>query len=105
MFLQHWAKCCCRRTSVGQTITAAGVSPHVLTTRHQLAAIAMITPSKTWEYMWCKVLYFADLFCLHGNIRSGNITISLFFCALKLFFDFFVFLVKAAPWDDINFRF
>ena len=47
--------------------------------------------------MWCKVLYIADLFCLHGNIhdiRPGNITISLFFGALKLFFDFFVFLVK-----------
>ena len=36
--------------------------------------------------MSCKVLYIADLFCLHGNIRSGNITISLFFGALKLFF-------------------
>ena len=47
--------------------------------------------------MWYKVLYIADLFCLHGNIRpgiAGNITISLFFAALKLFFDFFVFLVK-----------
>ena len=41
-----------------------------------------------------KVLYIADLFCLHGNIRPGNITISLFFDALKLFFDFFLFLVK-----------
>ena len=36
----------------------------------------------------------ADLFCLHGNIRPGNTTISLFFGALKLLFDFFVFLVK-----------
>ena len=44
--------------------------------------------------MWCKVLYIADLFCLHGNIRTGNITISLFFGASKLLFDFFVFLVK-----------
>ena len=44
--------------------------------------------------MRCKVLYIADLFCLHGNIRPGNINISLFFGALKLFFDFFVFLVK-----------
>ena len=44
--------------------------------------------------MWCKVLYIADLFCLHGNIRPGNITISLFFSAIKLFFDFLVFLVK-----------
>ena len=44
--------------------------------------------------MCCKVLYIADLFCLHGNIRPGNITISPFFGALKLFFDFFVFLVK-----------
>ena len=42
--------------------------------------------------MWCKLLYIADLFCLHGNIRSENITISLFFGALKYFFDFFVFL-------------
>ena len=53
-----------------------------------------------WSYrlirgnMWCKVLNIADLFCLHGNIRPGNKTISLFFGALKLFFDFFVFLVK-----------
>ena len=44
--------------------------------------------------MWCKVLYIADLFCLHGNIRPGNITISLFFGALIIFFYFFVFLVK-----------
>ena len=44
--------------------------------------------------MLCKVLYIAELFCLHGNIRPGNITISLFLGALKLFFDFFVFLVK-----------
>ena len=44
--------------------------------------------------MWCKVLYIADLFCLHGNIRLRNITISLFFGALKLFIDFSVFLVK-----------
>ena len=42
----------------------------------------------------CKVLYIADLFCLHGNIGPGNLTISLFFGALKLFFDFFVFLVQ-----------
>ena len=41
-----------------------------------------------------KVLNIADLFCLHGNIRPGNTTISLFFGALKLFFDFFVFLAK-----------
>ena len=44
--------------------------------------------------MWYKVLYIADLFCLHRNIRPGNITISLFFGALKLFFDLFVFLVQ-----------
>ena len=53
-----------------------------------------------WSYrlmrgnMWCKVLNIADLFCLHGNIRPGNTTISLFLGALKLFFDFFVFLAK-----------
>ena len=53
-----------------------------------------------WSYrlirgnMWSKVLNIADLFCLHGNIRPGNTTISLFFSALKLFFDFFVFSVK-----------
>ena len=35
-----------------------------------------------------------DSFHLHGNIRHGNTTISLFFGALKLFFDFFAFLVK-----------
>ena len=44
--------------------------------------------------MWFKVLYISDLFCLYDNIGPGNITISLFFGALKLFFDFFVFLVK-----------
>ena len=44
--------------------------------------------------MWCKVLYIADLFCLHGNIRPGNITILLFLCALKLFFDFLEILVE-----------
>ena len=44
--------------------------------------------------MWCKVLYIADLFCLHGIIRPENITIVLIFGALKLYFDFLVFLVK-----------
>ena len=44
---------------------------------------------------WASPFDIADLFCLHGNIRPGNTTISLFFCALKLFFFyFFVFLVK-----------
>ena len=64
----------------------------VLTIRHQLAATALILPSDTWEYV--KVLNIADLFCLHGNIRPGNTTFSLFFGALKLFFDPFVFLAK-----------
>ena len=44
--------------------------------------------------MWCEVLYIADLFCLHVNIRPENITISLFFGALKMFFDFFVISVQ-----------
>ena len=48
--------------------------------------------------MWCKVLYIGDiavLFCLHGNVRPGNITISLFFWCFKIvFFYFSVFLVK-----------
>ena len=51
MFLQHWATCLCRRPSVGQTISVAGVSYHVLTIRHQLAAIALLSQSKTWEYV------------------------------------------------------
>ena len=34
MFLQHWATCSIRRPSVGQTVGVAGVSPHVLTTKH-----------------------------------------------------------------------
>ena len=53
MFLLNWATCCCRRPSVGQTISVAGVTPppHVLTIRHQLAAIDLITPSKTWEHV------------------------------------------------------
>ena len=51
IFLQHWASCWCRRPSVGQTISVAGVSPHVLTIRHQFAAIALIPLSKTWEYV------------------------------------------------------
>ena len=41
--------------------------------------------------MWCKVLNIADLFCLHGNIRPWNTTISLFFGALKLFFWLFLY--------------
>ena len=61
--------------------------------RHQLAATALILPSDTWEYVMLCAEY-ADLFCLHGNIRPGNTTISLFFGTLKLFFDFFVFSVK-----------
>ena len=44
--------------------------------------------------MWCKVLYVADLFCLHGNIRPENIIISLISSVLRLFFDFFCILVK-----------
>ena len=44
--------------------------------------------------MWSKVVYTADLFCLHGNIRPGNKTSSGFFGALELFFDLFVLLVK-----------
>ena len=57
--------------------------------------------------MSCEVLYIADLFCLHGNIRPGNITISLFFRALILFFDFFVFLVQISRlWAsyELNFQ-
>ena len=45
--------------------------------------------------MLCKVLYIADLFCLHGNIRPGNITISLFFGALKLFLTFLYFQLRS----------
>ena len=41
------------------------------------------------------MLHIADLFCLHGNIRPGNITISLFFGALKLFFDFLYFELRS----------
>ena len=82
MFLQHWATCSCRRPSVGQTISVAGVSSHVLAIRHQLAAIALISPSKTWEYV------------VKSAIRPENISSSLSFGALKLFFDIFVFLVK-----------
>ena len=58
-----------------------------------LAATALILLSDTGNMSW-KVLNIADLFCLHGNIRPGNTTISLFFSASKLFFDFFVFLAK-----------
>ena len=56
--------------------------------------------------MWCKVLYIADMSCLHGNIRPGNLTISLFFGALKLFFDFLLCLVKISrlySFTEINF--
>ena len=35
MFLQHWTTWWCCRPSVGQTISAAGVSPFVLTIRHK----------------------------------------------------------------------
>ena len=52
--------------------------------------------------MWCKVLYIADLFCLHANIRHGNITISFFFRALKLFADLFVFLVKISRLNNFK---
>ena len=94
MLAQHWATSWCRRPSVEQTISAAGVSlpcPDYKTPiSGQLAAIAFIFRPRRGN-MWCKVLYIADLFCLHGNIRPGNITISLFFGASKLFFDFFVF--------------
>ena len=34
-----------------QTISVTGVSSRVLTIRHQLAAIALILPSDTWEYV------------------------------------------------------
>ena len=45
--------------------------------------------------MSCKVLYISDLFCVHGNIGPGNITISHFSGALKLFFWFFVFYLRS----------
>ena len=51
MSLHHWATRSCRRPSVGQTISVAGVSPLVLTIRHQLAAIGLISQSKTLEYV------------------------------------------------------
>ena len=62
--------------------------------RHQLAATTLILPSDTWEYVMESAFNIADLFYLHVNIRPGNTTISLFFCALKLFLDFFEFLAK-----------
>ena len=65
----------------------------VLPCPDQLAATDLIL-RLILRNMWCKVLNIADLFCLHGNIRPGNTTISLFFGALKLFFDFSVFSVK-----------
>ena len=46
--------------------------------RHQLAATALILQSDTWEYVMESAEY-RDLFRLHGNIRPGNTTISLFF--------------------------
>ena len=45
--------------------------------------------------MLCKVLYIADLFCLRGNIRPGNITISLLFGALNFFSTFLYFYLRS----------
>ena len=65
---QHWTdNQCCR------------CIPHVLIMRHQLAATALVPPSETWE-MWYKVLH-TDLFTLHGIIRPGNKTSSVYFGA------------------------
>ena len=83
---QRWADNQCRR-----------VSPHVLPERHQLGPISgdcLDLPVRGVGICGVKSCILPDLFCLHGNIRPGNIAISLFFGALKLFFDFFVFLVK-----------
>ena len=95
MFLQHWATCWCRRPSVEQAISAAGESPHVLTIRHQLAAIALISPSKTWEYVvWSAVYCWLVLFTWQYTTWRYNYFTLLNFGALKLFFDFFLFLVR-----------
>ena len=59
MIIQHWATCSCRRPSAGQTISVASVSYHVLTVRQQLAVIALISLSKTWEY----VVKFCAVYC------------------------------------------
>ena len=51
MFSQYWTTGWWHRPSVGQTISAAGVSSRVLTIKHQLAATALILSSDTWEYV------------------------------------------------------
>ena len=48
---KHILNRCQHSISVGQTISAAGVSPHVLIIRHQFAAIALFSSSKTWKYV------------------------------------------------------
>ena len=59
MFLQHLAHV----DTVGPALGRQSVlqvyppPPHVLTIRHQLAAIALILPSKTWEYVVKSAVY------------------------------------------------
>ena len=78
MFLQHWAKCWCRWPSIGQTISAAGVSPPCLDYKTPISGDCF-----NWSHRPRRG-NIADLFCLHGNIRPGNITIPLFFGALRV---------------------
>ena len=46
-------------------------------------AITFLKPFKNVLKRFVLAGYISDLFCLHDNIRPGNITISLFFGALK----------------------
>ena len=83
-----------RRTSLFFCHSRRGLCVVYVWLGYNVSRYSPVTHKTRREHMWCKVLYIADLFCLPDNIRPENITISLFFGALKLFFDFFVFLVK-----------
>ena len=96
MFLQHWATCWCRRPSVSQTISVAGVSLHVLTIRRLL-----------WSHrprrgnMWCKVLH-CWLVLFKWQYTTWKYNYFTLFCALKLLSDFFVFLVRISKLYSCN---
>ena len=107
MFLQHWAICWCRRPSVGQTISAAGVSPRVLTIRHQLAAIDLILPYRTWEYVVKSAVYcWLVLFkCQYTTWKYNYFT--LFRCFKIVFLTFLYFQLRSVGYTaslKLNFQ-
>ena len=84
--------CWCRRPSVGQTISAADVSPHILISRHQFAAIAFMCHGVGFDPTIGDVRI-CDIKCCIWQITlfTWQYTTYSFFSASKLFLTFLYF--------------